>query len=195
MARIKAVKVESCRTREEFEESVNLVAKFSVEIEKLSAALKQRHQALDDKYGEEIKRLEADRAEQMTRAEPYFADHAEELCFKGRREGATKLAKFGVRLGTPKVVKFGKFKKVAWKALGAVFAASDALRKFVRATPEVDKDAILAVWRNAESGDEAVSGPAREAQKVLDAEGFGVEQTDQFWVEALADDQVKNVKD
>ena len=60
MARIKAVKVQACATRAEFEEAVDAAAKCSVQREKLVAALKARHQAIDDKYGAEIKALDAD---------------------------------------------------------------------------------------------------------------------------------------
>ena len=60
MARIKAVKVVACSSRAEFEEAVNAAAKCCVQREKKVAALKARHQELDDKYGAEIKALDAD---------------------------------------------------------------------------------------------------------------------------------------
>ena len=192
MPRIKVKKVEPCVTREEFEETVNTIAKMSVELEKKVADLKARHQALDDKYGDEIKRLEKDRDEQMQKAEPYFMENASALCYKGRREGATKLAKFGVRLGAPTVTKSGKFGKIAWKALGAVIEGIEGLKKFVRATPEVDREAMLAVWRDCESKNEAVSEPARADRELLRKNGFDVTQEDNFWVEPVADDQVNN---
>ena len=121
MARIKAVKIEPCSTRAEFEEAVNAAAKCSVQREKLVAELKLRHQAIDDKFGAAIKALEVDIKTAHERATPYFEAHAGELCAPGRRSGSTKLANFGVRLGLPTVTKSGKFKKVAWKALGIIF--------------------------------------------------------------------------
>ena len=60
MARIKAAKIVPCASRAEFEEAVNAAAKCCVQREKLVAALKARHQQLDDKYGAEIKALDAE---------------------------------------------------------------------------------------------------------------------------------------
>ena len=143
MARIKAEKIQECATRAEFEAAVDAAAKCSVQREKLVAALKARHQAIDDKYGAEIKALDADIKNAHERAAPYFEAHAGELCAPGRRSGSTKLANFGVRLGLPTVTKAGRFKKVAWKALGIIFDGIDKLKQFVRNQPEVDKEAIL----------------------------------------------------
>lgn len=191
MARIKAAKVQACTSRAEFEEAVNAAAKCCVQREKLVAALKARHQQLDDKYGAEIKALDADIKTAHERAAPYFEAHAGELCLPGRRSGSTKLANFGVRLGMPTVVKGGEFKKVAWKALGLVFNGIDALRQFVRNQPEVDKDAILAVFRDLNSEDQDKVAVALEKKKILDEHGISMEQNDEFWIEPIADEQVK----
>lgn len=191
MARIKAVKVQPVSNRDEFETIVNEVAKMAVKREKLVVALKQRHQDLDEKYGGEIKLLDKEIDEQQKRAGDYFADHAGELCFEGRRSGATKLANFGVRLGNPTVVKEGKFKKVAWKALGMIFDGIDALKQFVRNQPEVDKDAILDVFRDLKSNDQDKVAVALEKKTVLDEYGISMVQNDEFWIEPIADDQVK----
>ena len=191
MARIKAVKLAPVATRAEFEAVVDEVAKIAVERQKLTVALKSRHQQLDDKYGSEIKALDREIAEKRERAEGYFTDHAGELCAPGRRSGSTKLANFGVRLGMPTVTKAGKFKKVAWKALGLIFDGIDALKQFVRNQPEVDKDAILAVFRDLKSEDSAVVEAARAKKAVLDEYEISMEQNDEFWIEPIADDQVK----
>lgn len=191
MARIKVRKPQAAQSRGEFDKFVDEVARMDVEIEKKEAELKKKHQELDDKFGEAIKRLANDRDELMQRAEPFFFEHQSELCAEGRREGATKLARFGVRLGNPSVTKAGAFKKLAWKALGAVFHASDALRKFTRETFEVDKDRILAAFRDAKSEDADVKKAAEADVAVLEKNAIGVEQTDQFWVEPIADVQVK----
>ena len=95
MARIKAAKIQACATRAEFEEAVDAAAKACVLREKKVAALKARHQELDDKYGAEIKTVERDIQEAYGRAAPYFEDHAGELCDPGKRSGSTKLALFG----------------------------------------------------------------------------------------------------
>ena len=191
MARIKAVKVQACATRAEFEEVVDEVAKMAVLREKKVAALKARHQEIDDKYGAEIKALDAEIKTAHERAAPYFEAHAGELCLPGRRSGSTKLANFGVRLGMPTVTKAGKFKKVAWKALGLIFDGVDKLKQFVRNQPEVDKDAILAVFRDLKSEDPAVVASAKERKAVLDEYEISMEQNDEFWIEPIADEQVK----
>ena len=191
MARIKAVKVPVCATRAEFEEVVDEVAKMAVLREKKVAALKARHQEIDDKYGAEIKVLDAEIKTAHERAAPYFEAHAGELCLPGRRSGSTKLANFGVRLGMPTVTKAGKFKKVAWKALGLIFDGIDALKQFVRNQPEVNKDAILDVFRDLKSNDQDVVAKALEKKAVLDEYGISMEQSDEFWVEPIADEQVK----
>ena len=191
MARIKAVKVQACATRAEFEEVVDEVAKMAVLREKKVAALKARHQEIDDKYGAEIKVLDADIKTAHERAAPYFEAHAGELCLPGRRSGSTKLANFGVRLGMPTVTKAGKFKKVAWKALGLIFDGIDALKQFVRNQPEVNKDAILDVFRDLKSNDQDVVAKALEKKAILDEYGISMEQNDEFWVEPIADEQVK----
>ena len=191
MARIKGVKVNPVATREEFEAEVDEVAKLAVKREKLKAALKQRHQDIDDRFGGEIKLVDTEIEEKRARAELYFADHAGELCDGGKRSGATKLATFGVRLGMPTVTKAGKFKKVAWKALGMIFDGIDALRQFVRNQPEVDKDSILEVFRDLKSNDQDKVAVALEKKKILDEYGIGIEQNDEFWIEPIADAQVK----
>ena len=191
MARIKAVKVQACATRAEFEEVVDEVAKMAVLREKKVAALKARHQEIDDKYGAEIKALDADIKTAHERAAPYFEAHAGELCLPGRRSGSTKLANFGVRLGMPTVTKAGKFKKVAWKALGLIFDGIDALKQFVRNQPEVNKDAILDVFRDLKSNDQDVVAKALEKKAILDEYGISMEQNDEFWIEPIADEQVK----
>lgn len=191
MARIKAAKVQACSTRQEFEEAVDTAAKLCVQREKKVAALKQRHQELDDKYGAEIKALDADIKAAHEKAAPYFEAHAGELCDQGKRSGSTKLANFGVRLGMPTVTKAGKFKKVAWKALGIIFDGVEKLKQFVRNQPEVDKDAILAVFRDLKSEDPEVVKKAKAKKAVLDEYEISMEQTDEFWIEPKADDQVK----
>ena len=191
MARIKAVKIEPVATRAEFESVVDEVAKMAIERQKLSVALKKRHQELDDKYGSEIKTLDRAIDEKRERAELYFEDHAGELCAPGRRSGSTKLANFGVRLGNPTVVKAGRFKKVAWKALGLIFDGIDSLKQFVRNQPEVDKDAILDVFRDLKSDVPEKVDAAKEKKAVLDEYGISMEQTDEFWIEPIADTQVK----
>ena len=191
MARVKAVKIPPCASRAEFEATVDEVAKMSVKRDKLVAALKAKHQALDDKFGAEIKNIERDMQAAHERASLYFEDHAGELVKPGTRSGSTKLANFGVRLGLPTVTKTGKFKKVAWKALGLIFDGIEELKQFVRNQPEVNKDAILDVFRDLKSEDAEISAAAQKKKKVLDKHGISMVQEEDFWIEPIADDQVK----
>ena len=66
----------------------------------------------------------------------------------------------------------------------------DELRQFVRNQPEVDKEKILKVFSDLKSKDQDVVAVALEKKKILDEHGISMEQTDDFWVEPKADDQV-----
>ena len=96
-----------------------------------------------------------------------------------------------MRLGQPTVTKLGKFKKVAWKALGLIFEGIDELKQFVRNQPEVDKEKILKVFSDLKSKDQDIVAHALEKKAILDQHGISMEQTDEFWVEPIADEQVK----
>ena len=70
----------------------------------------------------------------------------------------------------------------AWKSVAARWFADEQMRKYVRATPEVDKDGVLAVFRDKDRSEE---------QALLRACGLNVEQEPQeFWVRPKAEDQV-----
>ena len=185
--RIKKAAPEPFRTRAEFEAAVDEIARLDIGAKKLEADLKKRHQELDERYAPEIKAAQARVQELMARAEPFFARNASALCLPGRREGETPLARFGVRRGLPTVV---KTVSAAWKKLAEALFASDGLRRFTRCAPEVDKEKILAAWRDAESGDGAAAEAAAEAKAELYARGIDVTQDDAFWVEAKAEAQV-----
>lgn len=185
--RIKHKAPEPFKTRQEFADAVDEIARLDIGIKKLEADLKKRHQELDEKHSPEIKEKEKALQDLMARAEPYFAANATALCKPGQREGETALARFGVRKGQPTVV---KTVAAAWKKLAEVFAESDLLKRFTRAAPEVDKERILATWRDAESGDDALAASAVQARDALRAHGVDVAQDDSFWVEAKAEDQV-----
>ena len=106
------------QTREEFEKAVDEIARLDIEVKKQEADLKKRHQELDDKFAPAIQEMSKSIQELMARAEPYFAANATKLCKPGQREGETPLARFGVRLGMPTVV---KTISAAWKKLGELF--------------------------------------------------------------------------
>ncbi len=185
--RIKPKTPEPFKTGEEFAAAVDEIARLDIDIKKLQANLKKLHQSLDDKHSPEIQEKEKALQVLMARAEPYFAANATALCKPGQREGETSLARFGVRKGLPTVV---KTVSAAWKKLAELFFESGTLKRFTRATPEVDKERILAAWRDAESGDAEIAAPAIQARNELRAHGIDVTQDDSFWVEAKAEDQV-----
>nr|AIF26391.1 hypothetical protein [uncultured bacterium fosmid pJB16B1] len=180
MAIIKKKKAAGFKTREEFEAAVDRMAKLYVQVQKDEAALKGRHQALDDKYQPEIKAQKDEISELYDNAEVYFKEHASDLCKPGTKQGETKLAFFGVKVGMPTVI---KHTREALKAIAARWFADVNLKAFVRAAPEVDKDGILAVFRDEKRVEE---------QNLIRAQGFTVEQEPQeFWVRPRAEDQVK----
>ena len=72
-----------------------------------------------------------------------------------------------------------------------IFDGIDALKQFVRNQPEVDKDAILDVFRDLKSNDQDKVAHALEKKAILDEYGISMEQNDEFWIEPIADDQVK----
>lgn len=187
--RIKPKAPEAFRTREEFERGVDEIARLDIEIKRKEAELKKRHQEIDDEFGPEVKKMSLSLQELMARAEPFFAQNAASLCKPGQREGETPLARFGIRRGMPTV---GKLVSTAWKKLGEIFFGKDKLKPFTRVAPEVDKDKVLAVWRDAESGDKEIAQNAIRAKSTLQDAGLTVTQDDQFWVEAKAESQVKS---
>ena len=186
--RIKPKAPDPFKTREEFAAAVDEIARLDIDIKKLEANLKKLHQNLDEKHTPEIKAKEKSLQELMARAEPYFAANASALCKPGQREGETALARFGVRRGLPTVV---KLVSTAWKKLGEIFFGDDHLKAYTRVAPEVDKEKVLAVWRDAESGEPSIADPAAREKKRLQAASLDVTQDDQFWVEAKAENQVK----
>ena len=53
--RIKPKAPEPFKTREEFERGIDQIARWDIDIKRLEAELKKRHQELDDEFGPEIR--------------------------------------------------------------------------------------------------------------------------------------------
>ena len=171
--------VEPCESREEFENTIDQIARHEIQAQKLEASLKQRHQLLDDKYGAEVNDLRTEIERLQNNALPYFLKHQEELCKKGQREGETKLAKFGIRTGMPRFV---KRVKTALAALADEWAEIAALRPFVKVARSIDQKSVIDLWsKDREAYDQVFAGNKQ----------IKVTQEDNFWVEPKADDQVK----
>jgi len=174
---IKARKTARCANRTTFNCNMDEIAEKVVEYHKVKAELEKAHQEVDDRYAGQLAELEAEIYDLRDASEEYFLEHQEELCKPGLREGETTLAKFGIRLGNPTVA---KTVKTAFKALAAKFMESEILCRWVRSTPELDKDAILATFRDKD---------ATKDQNALMRAGITVEQKDEFWVKAKAEEQ------
>ena len=170
--------VEPCESREEFDSTVDQIARLDVQAQKLEASLKQRHQDLDDKYGAELEELKTEIERLQNNALPYFLKHQTEVCKKGQREGETKLAKFGIRTGMPKFV---KRVKTALAALADEWFEVPSLRRFLKTARTIDQKAVIDLWtKDRDAYDAAFSG----------RKDVRVTQEDNFWVEPKADEQV-----
>ena len=176
---IKARKTAKCANRATFMCNMDEVAELVVKYHQKKAALEKALEKVNDQYAGELKEIEDKIYDLRDASEEYFLDHQTELCKPGQREGESTLAYFGIRLGQPTVV---KTVKAAFKALAAKFADSDVLKVFVRATPELDKEKILGVFRDKE---------AVKDQNTLLRAGIAVEQKDEFWIKAKAEEQAK----
>jgi len=174
---IKARKSPKCANRATFNCNMDEIAEKVVEYHKLKAECEKFHQEIDDKFAGRLNELESEIYELRDASEEFFLEHQDELCKPGQREGETALAKFGIRLGQPTVA---KTVKTAFKVLAAKFAESAVLKRFVRATPELDKEKILATFRDKEMVKD---------QNALMKAGVTVEQKDEFWVKAKAEEQ------
>jgi len=174
---IKARKTAKCANRATFNCNMDEIAEKVVEYHKVKAELEKAHQEVDDRFNGRLAELEAEIYDLRDSSEEYFLDHQEELCKPGQREGETTLAKFGIRLGNPTVA---KTVKTAFKALAIKFMESSVLCRWVRQTPELDKDAILSTFRDKD---------ATKDQNALMRAGITVEQKDEFWVKAKAEEQ------
>jgi len=178
MSKSKTIKpvVVPVASRVEFEETVDEIARLDVKLQECTATLKAKHQEIDDTFGVQAKVLEEKIALLMDRAEPYFVEHQTELCAKGQKQGETKLATFGIRTGMLKVV---KKVKTSFDKLAEEWSVSDKLKAFTRLVPEINKEKIIALWKND-----------REGFRSTIPSGITVTQDDSFWVEPKADEQV-----
>ena len=165
-------------TKEEFFETVDTIAKLDITAQILESKLKRLHQEVDDRFGIKLDETKKEIARLMEAVQPYFVAHQEELCAKGQKQGETKLAVFGIRTGMPKFV---KKVKTALKALAGDWFLTEALKPFVRTEFDINKDAIIELWKND-----------REKFAAVIPKSVTVTQEDAFWVEPKADDQVNS---
>lgn len=177
---IKARKTAKVNTRTAFICNMDEIAELVVEYHKKKAALEKALEKVNDQYAGDLKDIEDRIYDLRDASEDYFLEHQDELCKPGQREGESTLATFGIRLGQPTVV---KTVKTAFKTLAAKWAdGSNILSSFVRRTFDVDKEQILAAFRDKEQ---------ITAQNALLKAGINVEQKDEFWIKAKAEEQAK----
>ena len=175
---IKARKTSKCVTRAAFMCNMDEIAELVVKYHAKKAALEKALEKVNDQYAGDLKEIEDKIYDLRDASEEYFLEHQEELCKPGQREGESTLALFGIRLGQPTVV---KTVKTAFKTLAAKWAeGSNVLSQFVRRSYDVDKEQILAAFRDKEQ---------LTAQNALLKAGVNVEQKDEFWIKAKAEEQ------
>lgn len=99
--------------------------------------------------------------------------------------------RLGFRLGQPTVDYAGKLK--AKDVLAALVKRGDGdplFAKYVRTKQELNKEAVLATGREAQSGDEAA---AAAAEAELDAIGCEIAQTETFYLDPAREGQPETV--
>jgi len=175
---IKARKVAKCSNRATFNCNMDEIAEKIVEYHRIKAEAEKAVNEVNDRYAGQLADLEAAIYDLRDASEEFFLEHQEELCKPGQREGETTLALFGIRLGKPKV---GKTVKTSFDNLAIKFLDSEVLCRWVRQKPELAKDAILETFRDKE---------ATKDQNALMRAGITVDQEDEFWVKAKAEEQV-----
>lgn len=165
-------------SREEFESCCDEIAKLEIERQEYEVLMKEKLQEIEANLGARIKGLKEQIEGLMERCEPYFTEHQEELCKKGQKEGETLHARFGIRTGMPKLV---KKVKTAFDKLAAMWFADDKLKAYVRLSPEINKEAVINLWKD----DKTVF-------RTIIPASVDVTKEDAFWVEPKVDEQVKS---
>jgi phage host-nuclease inhibitor protein Gam len=120
---------------------------------------------IDEGCGPHLERIEAEIERDMKRCQTWAEDHPEE--FAERKSIEFTHGVLGFRTGTPKLVMTKR--AGGWK--GALERVMQFLPSFIRDTPEIDKEALIA--QRAEA----------EVQYGLKQCGLAVEQAEAFFVE------------
>jgi phage host-nuclease inhibitor protein Gam len=156
------------QSRAAMEELVGEIAALTIEQRKLSAEMDRQLQAIREKYDVHLGELKKLVEEKTTVAQAWAEANPEE--FKGKRKSIEFMhGTVGFRTGTPKLA---KLKKWTWKMVLAALKLNTWGLGYVRTKEEIDKEAILAAYR----------------QKVLTTEdvtavGVAVIQEESFFVE------------
>lgn len=168
------IKPQPVRTREEALEIIDGIARAQIALRAKGAEYAEKMLELQETVGREVDVMKEAIAALVARVAPYIERNGPaELFAPGRREGETALARFGVRLGNPTVVKDRRW---TWDALAEEFARE--IPRFAAAKLAPDKAAILAAWRADDD----------DWKKAHGVYGVDVSQTDSAWIEAKGED-------
>lgn len=170
----KRIKPQPVKTKEEALEIIDNIARAQISLRAKSAEYAERMLELQETIGMEVGVMKDAIAALIDRVAPYIEKYGEAELFKaGQREGETALARFGVRLGNPTVVKDRRW---TWDALAEELEKTHPVFTTTKVT--ADKLAILKAWRENQA----------EFDIVRQTYGIEVRQTDSAWVEAKGED-------
>lgn len=170
----KRIKPQPVNTKDEALRIIDDIARAQIALRAKSADYAERMLELQETIGKECDLMKDAIASLIERVAPYIERYGEAELFKaGQREGETALARFGVRLGNPTVVKDRRW---TWDSLAEELLREHA--KYTTTKVAVDKLAILKAWRERQV----------EFDIVRQDYGIDVRQTDCAWVEAKGED-------
>lgn len=170
----KRIKPQPVKTKAEALEIIDNIARAQIALRAKSADYAEKMLELQETIGMEVDVMKDAIASLIERVAPYIEKYGEAELFKaGQREGETALARFGVRLGNPTVVKDRKW---TWDALAEELNRMKP--RFASTKVTTNKAEILNAWRAKDE----------DWNHVHNFYGIDVSQTDSAWVEAKGED-------
>jgi phage host-nuclease inhibitor protein Gam len=135
----KRIKAPSLKTRAEFDEAVDEIARLTVELRKGEAQRDAEIQKVREQYEPAITVVTDTLKLLALSVEKFAEDHRDDLFVGKVKSSETSLAIFGFRLGQPTLKTLSK----AWTWERVLEALVDGgLKRFVRTKSEPDKDAM-----------------------------------------------------
>ena len=180
----KKKKPQPLATREQFEREVDLVAEAQVSLATVKAEYTAAKEAVERRYGPEIKVLEEAIKDHSALCAAYARERDQDanspLFEKGRRSALTVFATYGFRSGQPRLEPRSK---MSWeKILTQLLAAGKKL--YVRYKPEVNREALLLAAK-------ALEQKPADQQAFLVEHGLKLVQDTDFFIEPKADDEAR----
>lgn len=152
-------------TRADVFEEVSLVRSLKIAERKIKADRDRAVKEIDERCAPELEAIAADIAEAVERCRAWAEVHPEE--FEKRKSIECAHGVLGFRTGTPKLALLSR----AWNWEKCLEKVRELLPAFIRDTPTIDKEAILA-QRDEEAVQFAIKGCG---MKVVQDESFYVE--------------------